>query len=185
MSKIFSSPYYTGLPVIGAYKRAPVVAITRPNNVTAYAIGDVYGASPSALVTIVLGVTPGKTFNIRMLGVHYRNPVSTSLGIYYYLFTGFAPVTVIDDNAQLVLSDADVDLNITSQQAPMNTSFGAVGYKWALDPNGARAASSASALTSTMPFGGNGNVYAYLMVNAAYTPIALERLTLHPFVYEW
>lgn len=189
MSDSFHHPYHSiiypgGMP---SYRTIPKVTITRPNNVTAYAVGDAFGDAANALITLPLGVSPGRAYVVRLFETNTRSPVvGVSLNFHSLLFSGVAPATVIGDNNPIVLSDADIVLAIESQQQPYQVTFTTLGYKYAADPNGLRCAGTVAVqYTSVMPSYGDGNLYIYYALQATYIPIALEQLVLYAFVYEW
>jgi hypothetical protein len=159
------------------------IIITRPNDVVPYVIGDVFGAVVDARITIPFGIPRGAMFHVRVLAVRNRAPAATNPSLVLWPFFGSKPATTIGDNAPLTLSDADIALLLGPFAASQAPGFStATGLNFSADPTG-RGLSSMATFQGIMPLTGDGSVYAYAWLNSAYTPIALEVLTLYPFVF--
>jgi hypothetical protein len=172
-------PVRTGY--LAPYSALAPITITRPNNVTAYTIGDVYGAAVDARITLAFGLPPGTLFFANLYIVRQRAPVTANQGVTVWPFIGAPPATIIADNDPLTLSDADINLLVKSGISAQVMIPGVTsGVNFSADPNG-RVLSSGAGIYGIMPATGDGNVYVYLMKGAAYVPLALEECRLFAF----
>lgn len=177
------------LPFLGAssmpWTGLNTITITRPNDVTAYAVGDVYGDAADARQTIT-GLAPNRRLSVlRTHAIQQRSPADAAMTFSVIFSTAFA--TVIGDNAPLALSDADITTvvaqpfyggNATGQNAAgftqnntqtlLNMSAGAAG----------RRSSIISWSNNGWPVPANGQLQFYIILGAAYTPLALEVITM-------
>lgn len=178
------------------------VRVTRPNNVTAYAAGQVIGDAADARVELVIPAAPnsnwrtpfvGPNFSIRVVrGAPYTQG---TLSFNIWVFNA-QPATVLGDQQAFSLSDADVQNkwvpSIVNAQAgtqsvsivaaaqgstvTLNTSAGTAG----------RVAATASFFAQGIPgqlglFVPGQSIWLYLVATAAYTPLALETLDIIPY----
>lgn len=166
------------------------VTQTRPNNVTAYAAGQVYGSAADARYALTVPALPADALgpgftSIGLLAVQNVNLAQAAPVFNVYLFDG-SPATVLGDQATIALSDADIALlvlgslvttitmsNNAAQASMLNQGAGTAG----------RRGSSTSSFPVTTKTGkfltGGQTVGVYLAVQAAYTPLALEAVTLY------
>lgn len=160
------------------------IVITRPNDVTPYAIGDVFGAAADARITVPCGLAPLASFQLRLLVVQHRAPTAAAVSIGFLPFIGAPPATVIGDNAPLALSDADILLQMNSGLGQLGLNFGTTGgLNFSADPNGRRMGWTPMA-SLRMPVGGDGKIYFYAaFFGTTWTPLALEVMTLYPFLF--
>lgn len=186
-----------GIPVAGNFPfmkmvRGPTVTVTRPNNATAYsgAVLQVYGDAADARVLIVApplpadAVSPGYQ-QLAILPVQSQIPTATAFVVFFYMFSGGLPATVLGDQATLALSDPDhlrlLQFPNSVQSAsfpsgaggvgPLNQSAGIAGRRHGLLvklPNG----TSLSNIIPASTFG------LYLATQTAYTPLNLETIQL-------
>lgn len=182
---------------------SPIV-VTRPNDTTAYAQGDVFGAAVDARITLPIPAPPsgpaGAAYyliSLSFLAVRSgANLLSTSPTLQpFVLFFQSQPATVIADNAPLALSDADIALLIRQTSPLYNTSFtsfGASSNCFNYGPAGKiRMGSFLNSVAPTEDYGAvggnvsgswptNTNVYMYWYFQASFTPTAEETVTIVP-----
>lgn len=169
--------------VVGA-----AVQLTRPNNVTAYAAGQVYGTAADGRITIASPALPADAAltafnNMSLLLVQGNVPTAAAIAVNLILFSA-VPATVLADQAGLALSDADIALILTqlggvafsfssaTGTQVLNMSAGNAGRR------GVLAANIVNVVTTLAP---SSNYGIYLVVGAAYTPVALETMTVIPY----
>lgn len=187
MINLSSAPY--SIAFTKEIAGAPIT-ITRPNNITAYAAGQVYGPAVDARISFVAPALPVDAFVtgfnlIRIFGVQQRTPADPALTLTLQGFAGL-PATVIGDQAAFNLSDADIATfgGTSAGQFTWATGVGGTGaLNQSANPNGRRFAfSSLSTLGPGFPFlfPPGATCGAYLITQAAYTPLASEVVVLTP-----
>lgn len=166
-------------PLIGALSSAPKVAmapivVTRPNNATQYAIGDVYGDAADARIQIPnVNRLAGGIASIQAI-LAMNSAQATKPSFDFWFFDG-QPATVIGDNAPFsALSDADVAKIIGRTAFVGSSSFTAV------QPQAGKLVTPALfQLFSQLVISGR-DVWMYIVLANTYTPVANETLTLRP-----
>lgn len=85
------------------------LVITRPNDVTAYAVNDAWGAAADAVVQVTLAAPPaGYTLaQFRPVVTNSRAPADSALGLGFIIFAE-APAAQFPDNGPVSLTDADI-----------------------------------------------------------------------------
>lgn len=167
------------------YAQLPTVVVTRPNDVTAYAIGDVYGDAADARVPIA-GFAPTRRISVlRMYMVQSRAASEVSLVNLTWLPFSAQPATVIGDNSPLALSDADIALAAaqigSSGVVAVSASFNQNSTNWLNNAAGI-AGRRAAIFNVVLPTPASGTLWLYLFNITAYVPLALETVTIFPFV---
>lgn len=162
---------------------------TRPNNVAAYAAGHVYGDAGDARWAFAAPALPADAFfpgynTVGLFLVQSRlssDPATT----FNVLLCDGAFTTVIGDAGSLTLADAEIPrLLPTTTFGVTLAALGGAGTNSPLNMNAALAARRGlSVLVS--PFSGfyirpSATLGMYLVLNVAYTPVALETLTVTP-----
>lgn len=175
------------------------ITITRPADTTAYAVGDVYGADGDARIALNVPTAPPgmRLIAYNILGILHREPGGNTLTAALYMFSA-QPATIIDDNAPLTLSDADIDLLIMESTntggAAFTFSFGTGAAAGGLNMTATTDGRRASYGLFTPTIGGSSAqefapatlttpTHAYLVVTSAYTPVSGEVLVLRPIAY--
>lgn len=174
---------------------AATVTVTRPNNVVAYAAGQVWGPAADARIQLALPAAPADAvpngLGFIQLGlwiVMTRNNADVINNFDPWLFA--AAPTLLGDQATMNLVDADIQ-NIVWLTAPNNLETSssvvtAVGLNFGAGIAGRRYISSnnVSGFVGTfgtgIPFG--STVWCYLRLKGAYNPVALEQLFITPIV---
>jgi hypothetical protein len=162
------------LTQIGGFGAVVTANFTRPANTTAYTAGDVVNNSVTVPAALTLSncarVASGSGF-ISKVKFEMNSAVITNALFRIYFFT-VAP-TAINDNAPFTLLHADVLKYVGSVDITMRTegsgSDCAQGYDFA----------------SRIPFvcaGGDANLYAIVVAEAAYTPTSGEVFNLEIYV---
>ncbi len=171
----------TGTPaIIGAIASAPKVAlapivITRPNNVTAYTIGDVYGPAADARIHVSnVGRLVGAMATLQG-HLALNSAEATKPGFDFYVFSK-QPETVIGDNAPFTgLSDNDV--------AAILGRFSFASGSWPAVAQQPQAGKTRTVVLQTFLSVGlldvaSRDLWMYAVLTNAYVPVALETLTL-------
>jgi hypothetical protein len=186
-----SSPNLTPITkrVIGS-----TITIVRPNNVTAYAAGQVWGDGTDARVNIPIPAAPSDIvipgFNGLVLLAVVSRPRTDTIGTAERVALFLAqPTTILGDQAVFSVSDAEIAtilagesnissaLSSTSTGSQLNASAGVAGRRFL----GSATVSFPSGFFLTP----GGTLYAYFRVVTAYTPVALETLWITPvFSYQ-
>lgn len=171
--------------------RGPSFLVTRPNNVTAYVVGGVYGDGVDARVQLVVPALPvgaktGGFSSLALYAVNSRGGADAQLQLALTLFRA-QPATVLKDQDQLALSDADILLTMHTNANPQ------AGFTWASGSgatnvlndqtgvNGRRVANAGTQGDSDIPFQPGATVWGYLWATAGYVPVALETILLVPY----
>lgn len=192
MSNALSLGFITN--VVGAVPHAFVpgnaVTLTRPNNVTAYAAGVVYGPAADARFSLVAPAVPVDCLTggfTQLMLFLVQNVVSSqgTLSLVVIMQSGL-PATVLGDQANLALSDADIGNIIaipiavslpSTAQLVTNPGAGTVGRRMSAGFQMVLGGVSGPG-GIVMPAG--TTVGGYLMASAAYTPLAVEAITIIP-----
>ena len=181
----------TALPSVTnvtSFAVGPVVSIARPNNVVAYANGQVWGPAADARIAVAAPAAPADMLSgtgysgLTVAAYITRNPADVLATMSAYLFRS-QPATVLGDQQNFALSDADIDalyfmansvggqlIYSTSQANWLNTGAGV---------NGRRAATTSFSWRTGDMVAPGATVWLYI-VASVYTPVALETLTLVP-----
>lgn len=172
------------------------ISFTRPNNVTAYAVGQVYGPAADARIQIPVPALPADaaapTFSsIQLYMIQQVSPAQAAVAFQLVLFSA-QPATVLGDQATFGLSDADIGLvlwngvNVSTNTGNFQTGNGSTStLNGSAGLNGRRVATSPLSLTfAAAGFNPSISLWAYLWVTSAYTPLAQEVFTISPsFIY--
>lgn len=169
--------------------QAPDIVIDRPNDVTGYVTGDVWGPAGGDC-RIALGIPPVAGASLIAVAVRALNnrPVGDpALTLRFFLFNE-QPATILADNAPIALSDADIariamisNNALSAQLAFAGGGGGTDALNMGAGANGRRGAMAllvGSTIGGTVPVGVPTPTHAYFALGAAYAPLALERTTL-------
>jgi len=186
---VAATSYY--LPVTRTVVGTPVT-VQRPNNVNAYAAGQVFGTAADGRFTLVSPALPTNAqlagfSTLTCLAVESRAPADPSLPtVWGYLCLG-GFTTVLGDQVAMALNDADID-NLVTQAGQVfafslaiNTGTGSQTLNASAGVNGRRGLVLAFAAPNGIVFPPLTKIGVYFVVSAAYTPAALETLTLIPW----
>lgn len=167
------------------------VTVTRPNNVVAYAVGQVFGAAGDARVSFTTPAQPSdadRAFMQPALSFECVDQVGAAAGSLNLQLILFAaqPATVLADQAALALSDADIALvipwgssNNISGQVPFATGAGSPNT---VNTTNRRLAVATGGVMTILTWA--TTYWLYLWSGSAYTPAANEVLTITPsFTY--
>lgn len=177
-------------PTIAAFSRTvagALITVTRPNNVTAYVAGQVFGAAADARISFAVPALPADAVrpfsSLTMVAIDRVIPSAGAPTINLVLFSA-QPATVLADQANLALSDADIATVLPTLPGSQAMQFGA--WPAGVGAVGAVNVTSRRQTASTWSPVGNGSItpgvtlWFYLWVQVAYTPVANEVLTLQP-----
>lgn len=166
----------TPAPLVGATSAAPrvnlpSVVVTRPNNATQYAIGDVYGDAADARIQIPNVARLAGAMATLQAWISMNSAQATKPSFDFWFFDG-QPATVIGDNAPLDgLSDADV-LKIIGRTAFVgSSSFTTV------QPQAGKLRTPAVFNMFSQLLLPTRDVWMYIVLANTYTPVANETLT--------
>lgn len=162
--------------LIGAFGAAPriklaPIVIQRPNDVTPYAVGDVYGAAADARIQIPNAARiNGGQITLQMI-TQVNSSQATKPQFEVWLFNA-QPSVAIGDNAPLAgLADADVAALVGR----------ATVSSWpSAQPQAGKlhAINAANVLIFPAAAAGSRDFWAYVAMLNAYTPVANEQLKL-------
>lgn len=164
----------------------PTIVVTRPNNVTAYAAGDVFGAAVDARIQIPdVADAPNQLVTLR-LDFLLKDGTGTGIAAIAAFLFGALPPTIFADNDPLALTDADYALRLRSLTSttwnPSLSLSGGAGTTVLINASaGAAGRRQASTLTNGL-FIPNRHIWLYLQSTAAYTPLANGVLEITPSV---
>lgn len=167
-----AAPAIIGAIAAGPKIVLPDLVITRPNNATQYAIGDVYGDAADARYHIddVARLAGGMATLAAFLKMNSAQGTKPTFD--FWMFDG-QPATVIGDNAPLDgLSDADVGKIIGRA-----TFTGSSGFPTTQPQAGKSRSVAVTNLLSAALLSGV-DVWMYVVLGNTYTPVANETLTL-------
>jgi hypothetical protein len=171
--------------------QGPPIVVTRPNNVTAYVSGGVYGPGADARLQIPVPALPADAqapgfWQIRFSVVQSRAPTDPAVTLEFCMAA--APfVTVLGDQALLALTDAEIAqlLWLQTQGSFVAAGVTAVVGVWTLNHGAGILGRRGIATAAGLPTGGfltpGSMLGLYVWVLAAYVPAALESLTITPF----
>ena len=165
-----------------ALKVVAAAAITRPNDTTAYASGDLVAnsttaASVGAFIFAVAAQMTGQSFFVRKLRLRKSTNVTTSASFRMHFFkeNPFASAPAGGDNAALVLAASNIAnylgyIDVTTDKAIFHASDGAAGF--GVPTEGSEIAFQMAASASS-----GFNLYGVLEARSTYTPAANEVFT--------
>ena len=148
--------------------------MTRPNDTTAYASGDLVANSTTAgsVVPLVFGDGPG-IVRVRRFLMRTSNSTVTNKNYLLYLFAS-SPTVTNGDNGAFAVTDANGGSSIFAvfgSTAAMSYGGGSFQMFYPLD-------AAATAVNGWADQLAPGTFYGLLKANAAYTPTALETYDL-------
>lgn len=150
----------------GPLTRYAPFTITRPNNSTAYAANDVWGAQ---FQLANVNRRAGGMFSVYGI-IELATTVAAPSNLLAVTF-GAAP-TVVADNAPLIVSQADM-ANLAGVGSTMTWVRGLRANKWIANPG---TLGGVIVQQATVP---GRDLWVYIIVNSAYTPDPLESLTFN------
>jgi hypothetical protein len=166
------------------------VTITRPNDTTAYAAGQVYGPAVDARIAIPVPALPidaiGTSFTQMQIEAYISRPVSdTIVPLNGYLFNALP--TLHADKDPIALVDTDIPklvLANTSPSAIQTATATNSGYlNGGVGVLGRRSIGSIS-VVPTVGITPSSTLYLLLKVSGIYTPVANEKVFLfYSFAY--
>lgn len=178
--------------VVNGPVAATPVTVTRPNNTTAYAEGQVYGNATDArnAITVPAFLAGSRQTYFSQFVVFCVQTVPSSQGTFTpnFLFFNAQPATVLGDGASIALSDADIQTilpgAVTQSSVPsvnMSSGGGLNMLNLSAGLSGRRGAGSSFSIgQQAAAFVPGSTVWFYVLNNAAYTPLALEQLKIFP-----
>jgi hypothetical protein len=149
--------------------------ITRPNDTTAYATGDVINASGSTTpILLDLGKLTNNSFVFQTHLISSNASSTPSIDVYFFS----ASFTIAADNAALAPSAANLGTYLGKISHTSWTAFsnGKISSAKADAPIGLQAISQYSGGTTLAT--DSAYIYAVLVAAGAYTPTANEQITL-------
>lgn len=190
-----ASPQFFALT--GRRIAAPKITITRPNNATPYVAGGVLGAAVDARLTLAVPAIPadaiGPTFagfnsnGLVLVLVNHRAPTDAAFPSLNLLLATQPFVSVLADQAPLVLTDAEIATLYTTTTLPawglsgIPSATGTSVLKIAAGGAGRRGIVTGAAFDSGSYLVPGATLGLYLWTAVAYVPIANEMLDIYPF----
>ena len=174
--------YYQPTLVTAGYAGDPFT-ITRANNTTAYVASGVWGGK----VTFTVPNIPNAVLINSLTLTHIISRDSTSVAMIEYLFDGaigYNPadgdlIAVPDADMAKLLTVATPGFSMTNGNSnvapPFNTTAATTAARLLLGNN------SAITKANSSPFIAGDTITVLFKVIAAYTPLALEKITVYPF----
>lgn len=169
---------------------APTITLTRPNNVVAYAAGQVYGAAGDARFTIPVPAIPADSEWPYFPVLYITLVQGTGWGqgaVTFNLALAAQPyTTVIGDQAAFNVSDAEILTMFPSVSSGVTMSWALTVSAVTQLLNGAATIAGRRGVennyngTSYQPIVSGTTLGGYLWVGQAYAPLALETVQLVP-----
>lgn len=162
--------------------------VTRPNNTTAYSVGQIYGAAADGRASVTAPAAPADLVNgytgINLFVVLSRPGSVSPPGLGFTWFSA-QPTTVLGDQANANFADADIALIMYAASGVQFSSSTGASLNSSADPNGRQFITFGLTLATGRLLAPGATYWFYVKATNAYTPIANETLTFFPtWVYD-